>query len=69
MNLEEKRDFENLSRQLEGVHKEIEGLLPRALIKRASAFGNSSHVVLSKDLLDKEVGVIVLGKKGGEHGK
>jgi len=57
------KDFEKIARQIEGLSKEIEKFVPYAIIKETSAFGNSSHVVLSKNFLDKRVGVIVLGDK------
>ncbi len=57
------REFERIARQIEGLSKKIEKFVPYAIIKETSAFGNSSHVVLSKNFLDKRVGVIVLGDK------
>ena len=64
------KNFERISRKLEGVSKEIKKMVPCAIIKETSAFGHSSHVVLSRTFLDKRVGVIVLGdkeeKSGGE---
>jgi len=59
------KDFERIAKQIEGLSKEIEKFVPYAIIKETSAFGNSSHVVLSKNFLDKKVGVIVLGEKEG----
>lgn len=62
------KTLENLSKQIENVNKEIEKLLPRAIIRKTSSFGNSSHVVLSKEFIDKKVGVIILDDlKGGKE--
>jgi putative transposon-encoded protein len=52
-----------LAKKIEGMSKEIEKLMPYAIIKQTTAFGNSSHVVLSRNFLDKRVGVIILGDK------
>jgi putative transposon-encoded protein len=57
------KDFEKIARQIQGLSKEIERFVPYAIIKETVAFGNSSHVVLSKSFLDKRVGVIILGDK------
>lgn len=57
------KTFERISKELENVNKKIEGMLPKVLIKNASSFGNSSHVVLSKEFLNKKVGVIVFDKQ------
>jgi putative transposon-encoded protein len=59
------KNFEKLAKQLEGLSREIEKFVPYAIVKDTSAFGNSSHVVLSKNFLDKRVGVIILGDRGG----
>lgn len=61
------KNFEKLAKQLEGLSKEIERFVPYAIVKETSAFGNSSHVVLSKNFLDKRVGVIILGNKEGDR--
>jgi len=58
------KQFEKLTKQLEGWNKEIEKFVPYAIIKDTAVFGNSSHVVLSKNFLDKKVGVIILGDNG-----
>lgn len=58
------RTFENISKELEEVNRKIEGMIPKALIKNASSFGNSAHVVLSKDYLDKKIGIFVFDKNG-----
>ena len=57
------REFEKIAKQIEGLSKKIEKFVPYVIVKETSAFGNSSHVVLSKNFLDKRVGVIVLGDK------
>lgn len=57
------KNFEKFAKQVEGLSKEIEKFVPYAIIKETSAFGNSSHVVLSKNFLDKRVGVIILGNR------
>ncbi len=54
-----KEIFERISVGLEEVSKAIEQVLPRAIVKEVTPFGNSAHVVLSKELLDKKIGVIV----------
>ncbi|MFH1290289.1 MAG: DUF2080 family transposase-associated protein [Nanoarchaeota archaeon] len=56
-------NFEKISKKLQGVSKEIDKMVPYAIIKETTSFGNSSHVVLSRSFLDKRVGVIVLGDK------
>lgn len=60
----------DISEKIENINKTIENILPRAIIRQTTQFGNSSHVVLSKEFLDKRVGVIVLedlkSMKGGE---
>jgi hypothetical protein len=55
------RTFEKITKELESVNYEIEKVLPQVFIRNASTFGNSSHVVLSKELINKRVGIIVLG--------
>ncbi|MBU0907837.1 MAG: DUF2080 family transposase-associated protein [Nanoarchaeota archaeon] len=61
------KNFEKLAKQLEGLSKEIEKFVPYAIIKETVAFGNSSHIVLSKSFLDKRVGVIILGEGGADR--
>ena len=61
--IEIQKDFEEISKKLEGLSKEITKLMPQAIIKDTVVFGNSSHIVLSRSFLDKKVGVIVLGDK------
>ena len=61
------KNFEKLKKQLEGLSKELEKFVPYAIVKETSAFGNSSHIVLSKNFLDKKVGVIILGDKWEER--
>ena len=63
------KNFEKISKKLEGVSKEIEKMVPLAIIRETSAFGHSSHVVLSRTFLDKRVGVIILGNKGRKSGE
>ena len=63
------KNFERISKKLENVSKEIESMMPRAIVRKTSTFGNSSHVVLSKELIDKEVGVIILGEKEERYEK
>ena len=55
--------FKNVSREIDSVNKSLEQLIPKAIIRETSSFGNSSHIVLSKDLLNKKVGVLILGEK------
>ena len=59
------KNFEKITRQLKGLSKEIDQMVPYAIIKETAAFGNSSHVVLSRSFMDKKVGVIILGDKEG----
>jgi putative transposon-encoded protein len=54
------KTFEKITKELESVNFEIEKVLPQVFIRNASTFGNSSHVVLSKELINKRVGIIVL---------
>ncbi|MFH1802007.1 MAG: DUF2080 family transposase-associated protein [archaeon] len=61
-----KKDFEKIARQIQGLSKEIERVVPYAIIKDTTVFGNSSHVVLSRNFLDKRVGVIILGDRGAD---
>jgi hypothetical protein len=58
-----KKNFEKFAEQLKGLNKEIEKFVPYAIVKDTVAFGNSSHIVLSKNFLDKKVGIIILGDK------
>jgi putative transposon-encoded protein len=58
-----KENFEQISRKIVTINKSLESILPHAIVKETTSFGNSSHVVLSKELLHKRVGVIVLGDK------
>ena len=51
-----------ITEKVEGMGKEIEKLIPYAIIKKTTVFGNSSHVVLSRNFLDKKVGIIILGE-------
>jgi putative transposon-encoded protein len=50
----------DVTNKLEIINKDLEKILPQVTIREVSSFGNSGHVVLSKSLLDKKVGVIVL---------
>ncbi len=54
-----KEKFEELSKKIAHIAKEIEEMIPQTTIKETSSFGNSSHIVLSKEILGKKVGVIV----------
>jgi len=58
-----KKEFENITKKIAIITQSIENILPEAIIKETTSFGNSSHVVLSKELLNKKVGVIVFGNK------
>jgi putative transposon-encoded protein len=60
-NIENK--VEHLRKKIEALRHELEEILPYAIIKDTAPFGNSAHVVLSKELIDKKVGVIVFGKQ------
>lgn len=60
-------DFEKIAKQIQGLSKEIEKFVPYAIIKDTTAFGNSSHVVLSRSFLHKKVGVIILGDREGDR--
>jgi len=57
------KTFESISADLETVNRRLEQLVPRAIVKRTTSFGNSSHIVLPKDFLNKEVGVIILNEQ------
>ena len=61
------KNFEKIAKQLEGLSREIEKFVPYAIIKDTVAFGSSSHVVLSKNFLDKKVGVIILGDREADR--
>ena len=61
--------FARISNGLEEVSRAIEQIMPRAIVKDVTAFGNSAHVVLSKELLDKKIGVIVLEEGGLNAGR
>lgn len=52
-------DFEKIARQIQGLSQEIQRFVPMAIVKETTAFGNSSHVVLSRSFLNKKVGIIV----------
>lgn len=54
-----KEKFKELSEKIANIAKEIEEIIPQTTIKETSSFGNSSHVVLSKEVLGKKVGVII----------
>jgi putative transposon-encoded protein len=55
-----KRTLEKISKNIEEVNKKLQDIVPKVFVKEASVFGNSAHIVLSKELLNKKVGVIVL---------
>ncbi len=71
------KSFEKITKELEDVGKVIDALVPHAIVKKTTTFGNSSHVVLPKRFVDKRVGVVVLddlhdslqynNKGGGQH--
>ena len=63
------KTFIKIIAELEGVHKELEGVIPLAFLKHTRAFGNSSHVILPKSLMDEKVGVVVLKQKSKGVGK
>lgn len=52
-------DFEKIAKQIQGLSLEIQRFVPMAIVKETTAFGNSSHVVLSRSFLNKKVGIIV----------
>ena len=52
--------FSEISEKIESINRAVEDVLPFATFRKTSTFGNSAHIVLSKDHLDKDVGVIVL---------
>lgn len=54
------KNFERISKKLEEVSNELEKLVPKIVVREATLFGNSSHVVLSKNFVDRKVGVILL---------
>ncbi len=65
------KTFIEISEKINSINQVIENILPQAVIRQTTSFGNSSHVVLSKEFLDKKVGVIILEEfnmkqKGGE---
>jgi len=62
------KTFTKIITELEGVHKELEGVIPLAFLKQTRAFGNSSHVILPKSLMDEKVGVVVLKQKSKKVG-
>jgi len=57
------KNFEALSKEIEKINRSIEALVPKLILKETSSFGNSSHVILPKDLGDKKVGVVVFGSE------
>ncbi len=65
------KTFIEISDKINSINQVIENILPQAMIRQTTSFGNSSHVVLSKEFLDKKVGVVILEdfnkkQKGGE---
>lgn len=50
----------DVSTKIEVINRDLARILPHVTIREVSSFGNSGHIVLSKSLLDKRVGVIVL---------
>ncbi|HVY01545.1 MAG TPA: DUF2080 family transposase-associated protein [Candidatus Nanoarchaeia archaeon] len=50
----------DVSLKLETINRDLERVMPRVDVREVSSFGNSGHIVLSKKLVDKKVGVIVL---------
>lgn len=59
MNIE--KNFDKITKQAKGLEDEINKLVPFAMVKETTAFGNSSHIILSKNFRNKKVGIIVLG--------
>ena len=55
--------LKKMTKDIESINKKIEEVLPQIVIKKTVLFGNSSHIVLSKDFLDKKVGVIILSEE------
>ena len=53
------KTFSEISEKIQYVNKLIQELMPQTILRQTTSFGNSSHVVLSKEYLDKKVGVIV----------
>ena len=54
------QEFQKISQNLEELNQSLKSLLPRAIIREVSSFGNSAHVILLKELSNKKVGVIIL---------
>lgn len=54
------KKFIEISDKINNINKVIENILPQTVIRQTTSFGNSSHVVLSKEFLDKKVGVVIL---------
>lgn len=50
----------DVSSKLEIINRDLEKVMPSVDVREVSSFGNSGHIVLSKKLVDKRVGVIVL---------
>lgn len=50
----------DVSEKIEIINRDLEKILPRVSIKEVTSFGNSSHVILSRQFLDKKVGIILL---------
>lgn len=50
----------DVSSRLENINRDLEKVIPNVDVREVSSFGNSGHIVLSKKLVDKKVGVIVL---------
>ena len=62
------KDIVQIAEKIDGLSKEMESLIPQVLVKTTTAFGNSAHVVLSRNFLDKKVGIVILGEKNSEKG-
>ena len=54
------KNFERISRKHEEISSELDRLVPKVVVREATLFGNSSHVVLSKSFAERKVGVILL---------
>jgi putative transposon-encoded protein len=56
-----RKTIQKLSKNISEVNKTLDTLLPEIVVREATIFGNSAHVVISREHLNKKIGVIVLG--------